>query len=116
MKAPYDTTCDIIDGPGTMTPGNVRHANVPCRLVGDLIVHTREKWLNLDVAYVTMDETDVHAEIFQAPVGVYTITDANCDRLAIPSGAAASHTVLWTESISPFGQPVYYRAHVRASP
>ena len=116
MKAPYDTTCDIIDGPGSLTPGNIRHANVPCRLVGDLIVHQREKWLDQDIAYVTMDEADVHAAIGAVTADLYEVLVPLCDRLAIPSGAAAGYTVLWTERVSPFAQPTYYRAHVRASP
>jgi hypothetical protein len=112
-RAPYDTTCDIIDGPGTATPGNVRHANVPCRVVDDSIVRQREKWLDLEAAYVTMDETDVHAAFVFAVPPDYTITPANCDRLAIPTGAAATHTVLWTESVTQGTDPVYYRAHVK---
>jgi hypothetical protein len=116
MKSPYDTTCDIIDGPGTVTAGTIRHSNVPCRVVSDLIVFQREKWLLQDVAYVTMDESDVHSAITTPDNLVFTITDGFADRLAIPSGGAATHTVLWTEMVSPAGQPAYYRAHVRASP
>lgn len=112
MRAPYDTTCDIIDGPGTATPGNVRHANVPCRVVGDSIVFQREKWLDLDVAYVTMDEADVHANIIASGTD-WLIQTNHCDRLAIPSGAAAGFTVLWTESVSLALGVVYYRAHVK---
>lgn len=116
MRADYDTTCDVIDGPGTATPGNVRHAGVQCRLVDDSIVFQREKWLDQDVAYVTMDESDVHAVLVSAGGPDFVTVDAECDRLAIPSGAAAGYTVLWTESVSPDGAAVYYRAHVRASP
>jgi hypothetical protein len=116
MRAAYDTSCDIVDGPGTLSPGTVRHAGVPCRLVSDLQVFQREKWLDQDVAYVTMDESDVHAVIeFSAPPD-YTIKTELCDRLAIPSGAAPGYTVLWTERVSPANQPTYYRAHVRATP
>ena len=113
MRAPYDTTCDIVDGPGTGSPGAVRHAGVPCRFVDDTRVFQREKWLDLDVAYVTMDESDVHA-FFQTtvPPDVETV-DAKCDRLAIPSGAAAGYTVLWTERVSNPGHADYYRAHVK---
>lgn len=115
-RADYDATCDIIDGPGTATPGNIRHSNVPCRVVADLIVFQREKWLEQDVAYVTMDESDVHAIIQAAgPPGPQVLED-ECDRLAIPSGVAANHTVLWTERVTPDPSTTYYRAHVRMSP
>jgi len=105
-----------VDGPGTASPGTVRHAGVPCRLVSDTAVFQREKWLDQDVAYVTMDESDVHAFIEAVPVPDFTIVTKKCDRLAIPSGAAPGYTVLWTESVTMPGHATYYRAHVRASP
>jgi len=91
----------------------VRHSGVQCRLVSDTIVFQREKWLDQDAAYVTMDEADVHASIIAAAPPDFTIVADDCDRLAIPSGAAAGYTVLWTEQVSPPGGAVYYRAHVR---
>jgi hypothetical protein len=115
-KAPYDTTCDIIDGPGSLTPGTIRHAGVPCRLVSDNIVFQREKWMDQDTAYVTMDESDVHAAFINAGLDMHIVDGSVCDRLAIPSGAPAGYTVLWTEAVNYAGHPTYYRAHVRPVP
>lgn len=112
-RAPYNTTCDIIDGPGTATPGNVRHANVPCRYVEDDRVVQREKWLDFDAAYITMDESDVHAVFSFTVPPDYEILTEECDRIAIPSGAAAGYTVLWTEEVFPDVGASYFRAHVK---
>jgi len=111
-RAAYNTTCDIINGPGTASPGTIRHANVPCRFVSDSIIFQREKWLDQDVAYVTMDESDIGAYYEFNPIPDYTIKPKLCDRLAIPSGVAANFTVLWTEKVFPAFVAPYYRAHV----
>jgi len=116
MRAVYDTTCDIINGPGTASPGTVRHANVPCRLVVETIILPREKWVMFRTHYVTMDEFDCHAEIITTTGVIYEIITKNCDRLAIPSGAASGYTVLWTEAITPTHGTPYLRVNVRNSP
>jgi len=113
MRAQYDTTCDIIDGPAGTFPGVVRHANVPCRLVIEGQIIPVDKWLKTRTHHVTLDEADIHGGQVNAitPVLFHVTTD-NADRLAIPSGAAAGYTVIFTEVVTPLIDPVYRRAHV----
>lgn len=113
MRAIYNTTCDIIDGPGTASPGTVRHAAVPCRLVVETIIKPFEKWLRARTHYVTLDEANILGGFVEATSPTtFTVDTDDADRLAIPSGAAAGYTVIFTEVITPLIDPVYRRAHV----
>lgn len=113
MRAVLDTTCDIIDGPSGANPGVVRHANVPCRIVPQVQILPVPKFLNLRTHWINMDEMDCIGAAIAAGGGpLFSVNLDFGDRIAIPSGAAADYVVLWTEDVTPFGEPTYRRANV----
>src|SRR5215208_5725587 len=116
MRAIYNTTCDIIDGPGTATPGTVRHANVPCRLIIETIIIPLNLFVDQRTHYMTTDELDVHGGVI-TPDGAqkWRIAGLRADRIAIQSGAAAGYTALWEELVTPSSGTPYLRVHLRDS-
>lgn len=112
MHAPFNTTCDVVMGPGTATPGLVLFS-CPCRVVPEVRQIPDTSPVNERVAYITMDGG--------APVGplvgggpVTYSSDYNwSDRIAVPSGNVPEYEVLFTEEVIPPTIPLYWRAHVR---
>jgi len=115
MRAISNTSCDVVAGPGSATPGAILFSG-PCRLVEERHEFPLTVPLTDRVAYVTMD-SGVPSGPGVTMVGeTYTSDYSMSDRIAIPSGNVAVYEVLFTESMIPYGTPAYVRAHVRIVP
>lgn len=58
MRAPFNNTVTLFDGPGTATPGFPRIVNAPCRLVGDSFFVDTDDPLDLSTGYFTIQGTE----------------------------------------------------------
>jgi len=120
-RAPFNTTCDLIWGPLHPGAGTIRVADVPCRVVNSLVIDEQEFPLNLEEAYVTMEEMPIgygtYNGLDQALQPFVTWEFDNSDRLAIPAGGAATHGIIWHEAIPARpGQAAYYRCRIMTLP
>lgn len=108
MRGPFNTTCDIICGPGSATPGVLR-GTFPCRYVaadGIFLVGAHSPGR---VGWITV------AGIL--PRGPWTAPGIGmdvsvADLVAVPSGVAPQYYVLYTDEVFWRGQPLYYRANL----
>lgn len=115
MRAAFNTTCDLINGPGGPDPGNVRVSGA-CRAVPETHQLPTSLPLSDRVAYITM--------IFATPLPPLVTPDGDdyvlnmgwADMIAIPSGNIPVYQVLFVELVDTYAFPDYYRAHVREIP
>jgi len=119
--APFNTTCDLIYGPLHPGAGTVRVANVNCRIVDSLVIDEQEFPMNLEEAYITLDAMPIGYGTFngldQALQPFVSWEFDNADRVAFPSGGAATHGIIWHEAIPAIGtQPAYWRARIMTLP
>ncbi len=115
MRATYDTTCDVITGPSSPSPGVVIFS-CPCRLVFEKKELILTDPLADRIAYITMDGgIPVGPNSIGGPA-VYTVDYGYANIVSIPSGNLPVYQVLFTEVVLHIPSPLYYRAHVRVIP
>jgi len=111
-RAAFNTTCDLVWGPGTATPGVVRVANVPCRYVPeDIELPTLERMAGR-LAYVNMDAATPQLATIGGSIDAQTLDYDFADRIAIPSGVAPIYLALLNETLTPGVGTPYVRCHV----
>lgn len=118
MRAPFNTTVTLYDGPGTGTPGFPRIVAAPCRMVPDPRFKTLEPPENAVLWYLTLDAgvpfgpttTDLGGGIWQFD---YT----RADRADITLFAGAIWVILRVELCTPPNpDPTYFRCHLIPDP
>lgn len=111
-RAPFNTTCDIYQGPGGSSPGAFI-GTFSCRLViADSINVVGPGSLN-PVGWLTLDGYQPRGWWVAPP---FSVDPTLCDQIAVPSGAAISLFVFFTEEIIHLSQPAYFRATVGSLP
>lgn len=119
MRAPFNTTCDIVSGPYSVLPGTVRVGGLPCRFILQNQISnvppSHKPWQDV-FAYVTM-ETDFPATFASVNLGGgrYDVKFAGMEALVIPSGGAITYYPVLVEEVLPASGLLYYRCHVRAA-
>lgn len=113
MRAPYDTTCDLVYGPSGAVPGTV-YSTRSCRLVFDSHELIQSLPFSERVAYITMDGPAANSYRFtDHGGGDYDLDFSFADLVAVPSGGVPGYQVLFVEEVVYKSHPVYYRVHVQ---
>lgn len=110
MRAAFNTTAAVFNGPG-MVPPNVFRGNIPCRFVPmQKVLPLTGFWTILD-GYVTYNSPLVTAG--PSIVGGVSVgfNGTRSSRLLVAS-TGVTYMVYWIERITPFFGPVYLRAYV----
>jgi len=111
MRAEFNTTCDLINGPSAASPGVVRESG-PCRFVAELYEVFETYPFDTRAGYLTLDFSIPNGPPDPGTGGLLTFDWGFADRVAIPSGATPLFTVLFVEVVNYLSHPVYYRAHL----
>lgn len=111
-RAAFNTTCDIIYGPGTATPGDVK-ATVDCRLVVEDGITLEGVGAPTRGHYLTHNGSP-NVPAWSSPA--FGMDPQLADQVAIPAGDPPNWWVLWEEVIAWDGQTTYYRSHLIALP
>lgn len=115
MRAPFDTTCDLIYGPGGLSPGTV-YATGVCRFVPlspeDILLDP----LDERQGYITMEFAIPNQPGVVNSNPLYAVNYDESDLIAIPTGSVPQYQVLFVERMTYRTHPVYYRVHVRFAP
>lgn len=116
MRAPFNTTVTLLDGPGTATPGFPRVVDAPARLVPDPEFRTQGGPESASMVYLTMDAA---APIGPLPTdtggGVWTFDYSKADRAQVANVAGVTWVVVRVELCTPpTPEPSYYRLHLVA--
>lgn len=110
-RGSFNTTCDLIKGPGASSPGSV-YSTRDCRLVGEIYQDMSLSPFSLRRYYVTMEGAKPN-EAASTNIGeVFSFDFAKADRIALPSGVAANFVVLFVEYVTQGPEPNYYRVSV----
>jgi len=115
MRAELNTTCDVITGPTTATPGVIVFSGM-CRLVPETKEIPLTSPISERLAYVTMDAGAPVGPVATGGPEVFTVDYGKANLIAIPMGNVPAFQVLFTEVLTPFVRPIYYRAHIRYFP
>lgn len=84
MRAPYNTTCTLYDGPGTGTPGFPRVVGLECRLVSDPLFRDKAEPLRQGVTYLTAPADQMRGAVTtDTGGGVWTYDYAKADRCEV---------------------------------
>ena len=111
-RADFNTTCDLVYGASGLFPG-VAYASGPCRVVPEAFEILSLVPLSDRVAYITLDFA-IPNDALVANIGtVFTTSYDFADVIVVPSGGDTTYGVLFVETVTYLGQPIYYRAHVR---
>lgn len=114
MRAPFDKTVTLYDGPGTATPGFPRVVGMACRLVSDLFFLDQYTPLDQALGYFTCEAAVPQAAaVTDLGGGVYTYNFTVADRAEFAAFPGVIFVVVRVELCtwqSP-GAP-YWRAHV----
>ena len=114
MRAPFNTTATIYDGPGTATPGFPRLVNFACRLVPDDYFKDFTAPLSESISYLTMEADEPHASA-NTPTGpgVWTFDFSKADRVVIALFPDITWVVVRVELCTwPSPSSPYWRAHL----
>lgn len=111
-RAPFNTTCDIFDGPGGPVP-NAFIGACPCRLVINDDIDVIGPGAPVIFGWVTMDAI--------TPKGAFvlpylTIDPSRAYQIAVPSGTFPQWWILFIEEITYGIQPTYIRCEIVALP
>lgn len=99
MRAPLNTTCDIYAGPGTGTPGALKFAGVPCRLVPDDFFVDVQAPLSASLAYLNTEGIAPDGPtITDLGGGVYTYDFSKADRVIVATFPLITWLALRVES------------------
>lgn len=113
MRAPFNTTCTLRDGPSTATPGFPRVVDAACRLVSDEYFRSVELPNHNALAYFTIDvslprgpqTTDLGGDTWRYEYGF-------ADRVEFAVLAGVSWKVLRVDLCTWFKYPPYWRAEI----
>lgn len=114
MRAPFNTTCTLYDGPATATPGFPRVVGLPCRLVPDPYFVDVAQPLAQSFAYFTCDLSEPRgAPTLDIGGGVYAVDYPRADRVIFASLPGTTFVVLRVESCTrPNPGAPYFRASI----
>lgn len=115
MRADLNTTCDVITGPTTAMPGVIVFSGM-CRFVPEKKEIPLTSPISERLAYVTMDAGVPVGPAVSGGPEVFAVDYGKSNLIAIPMGNVPAFQVLFTEVLTPFVRPIYYRAHVRYFP
>jgi len=113
MRAPFDRFIDLYNGLNTGSPGTLREADVPARLVYDGPFTDTAPPLELGTYYLTMDAVVPNGPAWGpfAP-GIQTCDFGQADLVALTTGEPYTHYIQRVElRMWPIGS-LYYRAHI----
>lgn len=110
-RAIFNSTCDFVYGPGGFRPGLV-YLTIPCRFVREQFEMPNAERMIGRIAYVNTNVTFPTLATVGGTLDNPTLNYDAADRLAVPSGSAATLLPLMVERVDYKGQPVYYRSHV----
>jgi hypothetical protein len=113
MRAPFDRFIDLYYGPDTATPGALKAAGVPARLVEDEAFVDIAEPLSESLLYLTLDEVEpAGATTENTELQRWTYDYGQGDQVALTEGGEITHQVLRVESRTwPEGEN-YWRAHI----
>lgn len=112
MRAPYNTTCDLIYGPSGLVPFTV-YASGNCRLIPESIQAIQIAPLNLRYGYITLDFAMPNQASVSNVGDIFTTDYSFADLIAIPTGNSFNFRVLWVEIVTYLSHAPYFRAQVQ---
>lgn len=116
VRAPYNTTANLITGPGMVPPNSV-FATVPARFVEETDTPILSGIDGKRSAYVTLDGPAPTAPPITTLGQTLSMDFDFGDRIEIPAGSGNLYTIIFVERMNPpFGAASYYRAHVCPHP
>jgi len=111
MRADYNTTVTLYDGPGTATPGFPRVVDMPCRLVSDIYFADTDAPLDESLSYFTCDASAPRASV-NTPLaaGKWEFDFTKADRAEFALFPGVLFVVVRVELCTwPTPLPTYYR-------
>lgn len=114
-RAPYDTTADLILGPGVPGAGTV-YRTIDCRFVPQTQIGYEGLPLALSSVWITFDPPGAHTPDFTFAVGGWSCDVTRADDVAVPSGAVPEWWVCEMAAVFAPGQPVYVRVSLAPLP
>jgi len=114
MRADFNTLANFYDGPGTATPGALRVANVPARVVSDLFFKDVDAPLSTSLAYFNVEASQPRGPLVtDLGGGSYTYDFTRADRVEFLSLPGTTWVVLRVETCTwpALGAP-YWRASI----
>jgi len=113
MRAPFNATFDLYCGPATSTPFALRHADVPGRLVSDLVFVDDRAPLSGSVAYLTLDEVvPFGPDWVETSDDVWEVSLGDADLVALSGATETSWMIVRVESREYSSGLPYWRCHL----
>lgn len=110
MRAPYNTTCTVYDGPGTATPNFPRVVGLECRLVSDPLFRDQAEPLRQSVTYLTCPSGQLRgAPTTDLGGGDWKYEYAKADRVEVALLPGVTWVVARVETCTGPEQPAYDR-------
>jgi len=105
-RAPFNTDCDVFEGPRGTNP-NVLRGSCDCRLVvqNGIMMFGADKPIR--VAWLTLDAVTPRGSWIQP---AFSFDPGVADQIAVPMGTAKRFWVLYVDQINWQGQALYRRA------
>jgi len=108
MRQPFNTTCDLYEGPGGAIPLALR-GTFDCRLVFEDAITTIGTGAP-DIPYYLTIQGIVPKGYWTSETGIGDF--AKADLVAVPSGSPIRFRVLYVDEINWLSQPTYFRAYL----
>lgn len=113
MRAPFNRFVNFYCGPDTTTPGALRQANVPARLVPDWPFTDNEVPLSAGQNYLTTEDyLPIGPPTTQTVLQRWLYDFGKADVIALTPGGPITHQVMRVETRNWFKGGFYYRSHI----